>query len=275
MDASTSAAKHPWLPEPAIDTLPLAQWSSLKAFLQSKTNADAVKWILVKDPYLYHLTKGCFLLHTQINTMKQNYDKMIEAALALGLQEVVEEVHAEWLGIQSFRKTSYHPYHWWHMMIKDALQSLQNSGTQKEKQWAHLTMPSPKKNLKTSSFPHPKETTDIIDLTKDTPPPPTTPIPSPSRLINPTPTPKHMRTKICYYCHQIGHFTSYCSTFTCQYCHVAAPRHYANHCPERLVQLEEDTHYWPNDDRYHDFDDVAITNIMGEPIRNMWKTPMK
>jgi hypothetical protein len=154
------------------------------------------------------------------------------------------------------------------MMIKDALQSLQNSGTQKEKQQAHPTTPSPKRNSKTFSSPCPKVTTDIIDLTKDVSPSPTTPISSPSRPTNPTPTPKHMRTKICYYCHQIGHFASYCSTFTCQYCHVAAPGHYVNCCPERLVQLEEDAHYWPNDDGYHDFDDVAIVNIMGEPIGN-------
>jgi hypothetical protein len=66
--------------------------------------------------------------------MKQNYDEMIEAALALGLQEVVEEIHAKWSGIQLLKKASYHPYHRRHMMIKDALQSLQNSGTQKEKQ---------------------------------------------------------------------------------------------------------------------------------------------
>jgi hypothetical protein len=65
----------------------------------------------VKDAYLYHLTKGCFLLCSQINTMRQNYDEMIEAALALGLQEVVEEVQAERLGLKPFRKTSYHPYH--------------------------------------------------------------------------------------------------------------------------------------------------------------------
>jgi hypothetical protein len=84
-----------------------------------------------------------------------------------------------------------------------------------------------------------------------------------------------MRTKICYYYHQIGHFTSYCSTFTCQYCHVAAPGHYANRCPERLVQLEEDAHYRPDDDGYHNFDDVAIMNIMGEPIGNMWKNSHK
>jgi hypothetical protein len=70
-------------------------------------------------------------------------------------------------------------------------------------------------------------------------------------------------------CHQISHFAPYCSTFTCQYCHVATPGHYANHCPERLAQLEEDAHYWPDNDGYHDFNDVAIMNIMGEPIGNM------
>jgi hypothetical protein len=118
--------------------------------------------------------KGCFLFHTQINTMKQNYDEMIEAVLALRLQEVVEEVHAEQLGLQPFRKTSYHPYHQQHMMIKDALQSLQNSGTQKEKQQAHPTTPSPKRNSKTFSSPCPKGTIDIIDLTKDASPSPMT-----------------------------------------------------------------------------------------------------
>jgi hypothetical protein len=66
--------------------------------------------------------------------MKQNYDGLVEAALTLGLQEVVEEVHAEWLGIQPLRKKTYYPYCQWCMLIKDALQSLQNSGTQKEKQ---------------------------------------------------------------------------------------------------------------------------------------------
>jgi hypothetical protein len=273
MDASTSAAKQPLPPEPIINTPPLAQSSTLTSFLWNKNNTDAVKWILAKDPYLYHLTKGCFLFCTQIDTMKQNYDEMIEAVLALGLQEVVEEVHAEWLGLQPFRKTSYHPYHRWHMMIKDALQSLQNSRTQKEKQWACPTTPSPKRNLKTFSSPCPKETIDIIDLIKDTSPSPMTLISSPSRPTNPTL--KHMRMKVCYYCYQIGHFTSYCSTFTCQYCHVTAPGHYANCCPERLAQLEEDTHYWPDDDGYHGFDGIAITNIMGEPIGNMWKTPMK
>jgi hypothetical protein len=111
MDASTSAAKQPSPSEPIVNTPPLAQRSALKTFLQNKTNAHAVKHILTKDAYLYHLTKGCFLLRSQIDTMKQNYDEMIEAALALGLQEVVEEVHAEWLGLQPFRKMSYHPYH--------------------------------------------------------------------------------------------------------------------------------------------------------------------
>jgi hypothetical protein len=111
MDASTSAAKQPSLPKPTINTPPLTQQSALKAFLQNKTNADAVKHVFAKDAYLYHMTKGCFLLHSQIDTMRQNYDEMIEAALALGLQEVVEEVHAEQLGLQPFRKMSYHPYH--------------------------------------------------------------------------------------------------------------------------------------------------------------------
>jgi hypothetical protein len=153
------------------------------------------------------------------------------------------------------------------MMIKDALQSLQNSGTQKEKKRAHPTTPSPKRNSKNSSSHHPEETTDIVNLTKSMSPSPTTPISSPARPNNPTP--KHMRTKICYYCHQISHFASYCLTFTCQYFHIAAPRHYANCCPERLAQLKEDAHYWPDDDRYHNFDDIAIANITGEPIGNM------
>jgi hypothetical protein len=94
MDASTSAAKQPSPSQPIIDTPPLAQRSALKAFLRNKTNADTVKCILAKDAYLYHLTKGCFLLCSQIDTMRQNYDEMIEAAIALGLQEVVEEVQA-------------------------------------------------------------------------------------------------------------------------------------------------------------------------------------
>jgi hypothetical protein len=36
-----------------------------------------------------------------------------------------------------------------------------------------------------------------------------------------------------------------------------------------LAQLEEDACYWPDNDGYHDFDDLAIVNITGEHIGNM------
>jgi hypothetical protein len=104
---------------------------------------------------------------------------------------------------------------------------------------------------------------DFIDLV--------TPSPPPTRRI-PSPMPPHMKNEKCHICGEIGHFGSYCPSFTCNVCKKPAPKHYPSKCPRRLSHSPAPPSYhqqerdFDDDDGHFDFDDEAIANMTGEPV---------